>query len=589
MMIPRFQGRRLLIVVLLAGCVLPASAQAEVLKIVINDTIHPMTTEYVERAVAQAQQDNAKALLIEINTPGGMLDATREIIEKLLASPVPVIIYVTPSGSRSASAGFFLLQAADVGAMAPGTNTGAAHPVLPGAKLDEIMAKKMENDAAALMRSVVLKRGRNVEVAESTVRESKSFTEQEALSQHLIDYVASSEQDLFQQMRGKPIKRFDGKTFVLDLTGEPIRVLERTLKQRIFGVLMDPNFAFGILALGVFAIYAELNNPGTVLPGTVGVILIVLAGFALNLLPVRFAALGLIATAFVLFALEAKLASHGVLGLGGVVALTLGGLFLVDGPIPEMRVRLSTALGVSLPVGAITVFLMTIALKARAGKRVLLIDLDPQANSSLTFLAHDVIELSIYELLTDTQVSREDVIRSTSLPGLDILPSRISLAKFESKLIGEFDAPFRLKDRMDGLANSYEYIIIDTPPTLGLITVNALVASDYLIVPIQPSYFALEGTDDLLDTVEKVRARPNPNLKVLGVLITLLDKRTTLAKDIHEQIRTVFGEKVFETVISKSVRLEESPAYKESIFTFAPTSTGAVEYASLCEEVMRRV
>jgi len=366
----RQRVHRLSVVTLLVSCVLVASAQAEVLKIVINDTIHPMTTEYVERAIAQAQQENAKALLIEINTPGGMLDATREIIEKLLASPVPVIIYVTPSGSRSASAGFFILQAADVGAMAPGTNTGAAHPVLPGVKLDETMAKKVENDAAALMRSVVLKRGRNVEVAESTVRESKSFTEQEALSQHLIDYVASSEQDLFQQMRGKPIKRFDGKTFTLDLTGEPIRVLERTLKQRIFGVLMDPNFAFGILALGVFAIYAELNNPGTVLPGTVGVILIVLAAFALNLLPVRFAALALIATAFVLFALEAKLASHGVLGLGGVVALTLGGLFLVDGPIPEMRVRLSTALGVSLPVGAITVFLMTIALKARAGKRV---------------------------------------------------------------------------------------------------------------------------------------------------------------------------------------------------------------------------
>jgi len=370
MKISTLQGRGLSMRILLFSLVLGASARAEVLKIVINDTIHPMTTEYVERAIAQAEQENAKALLIEINTPGGMLDSTREIIEKLLASPVPVIIYVTPSGSRSASAGFFILQAADVGAMAPGTNTGAAHPVLPGVKLDEIMAKKIENDAAALMRSVVLKRGRNVEVAESTVRGSKSFTEQEALSQHLIDYVAANEQDLFQQMRGKPIKRFDGKTFTLDLTGEPIRVLERTLKQRIFGVLMDPNFAFGILALGVFAIYAELNNPGTVLPGTVGVILIVLAGFALNLLPVRFAAVGLIATAFVLFALEAKLASHGVLGLGGVVALTLGGLFLVDGPIPEMRVRLSTALGVSLPVGAITVFLMTIALKARAGKRV---------------------------------------------------------------------------------------------------------------------------------------------------------------------------------------------------------------------------
>jgi chromosome partitioning protein len=172
---------------------------------------------------------------------------------------------------------------------------------------------------------------------------------------------------------------------------------------------------------------------------------------------------------------------------------------------------------------------------------------------------------------------------------LDILPSRISLAKFESKLIGDFDAPFRLKDKMNGLPDSYDFIVIDTPPTLGLITVNALVASDYLIVPIQPSYFALEGTDDLLDTVEKVKARPNPNLKVLGVLITLLDKRTTLAKDIHEQIKEVFGEKVFDTVISKSVRLEESPAYKESIFTFAPNSTGAAEYASLCKEVIRRV
>ncbi len=356
--------------ILLTSSIFAASARAEVLKIVIHDTIHPMTTEYIERAVAQAQQENAKALLIEINTPGGMLDATREIIEKLLASPVPVIIYVTPSGSRSASAGFFILQAADVGAMAPGTNTGAAHPVVPGVKLDEIMAKKIENDAAALMRSVVTKRGRNVEVAESTVRESKSFTEQEALAQHLIDYVASSEQDLFQQMRGKAVKRFDGTTFMLDLTHEPIRPFERTVKQKIFGFLMDPNLAFAMLGLGIFAIYAELNNPGTVLPGTVGVILIVLAGFALNLLPVRFAALALIATAFLLFALEAKIASHGVLGIGGVVALTLGGLFLVDGPIPEMRVRLSTALAVSLPLGVITIFLMTVALKARAGKRV---------------------------------------------------------------------------------------------------------------------------------------------------------------------------------------------------------------------------
>jgi chromosome partitioning protein len=170
-----------------------------------------------------------------------------------------------------------------------------------------------------------------------------------------------------------------------------------------------------------------------------------------------------------------------------------------------------------------------------------------------------------------------------------MVPARINLAKFESKLIGEFDAPFRLKDRLEGLTKIYDFIIIDTPPTLGLITVNALVASNFLIIPIQPSYFALEGTDDLLETVEKIKARPNPNLQVLGVLITLNDKRTTVGKDINDQIKTVFGEKVFTTVINKSVRLEESPAYKESIFSFAPNSSGATEYASLCQEVIQRV
>lgn len=240
-------------------------------------------------------------------------------------------------------------------------------------------------------------------------------------------------------------------------------------------------------------------------------------------------------------------------------------------------------------VGKTTTAINLSAALALTGKRVLLIDLDPQGNSSLTFLGHNTIDRSIYDLLTDTDISPESVIKNTSIPTLDVLPSRINLAKFESKLLGEFDAPFRLKDRIEGVIKTYDCVLIDTPPTLGLITVNALVASDYVIVPIQPSYFALEGTDDLLETVEKIKARPNPRLQVLGVVITLLDKRTTLAKDIQEQIRAVFGDKVFETVISKSVRLEESPAYKETIFTFAPNSSGAVEYSNLCAEVMRRV
>ena len=344
---------------------------AEVLKIVINDAIHPITDEFIGRALTDAQNRHADALLIEINTPGGLVTSTRDIIEKILASPLPVVIYVTPSGSRAASAGFFILESADVAAMAPGTNTGAAHPVtLGGEKMDDVMKQKMENDAAALMRSVADKRGRNVQVAESAVRESKSFTDQEALSQKLIDYVASSEEDLFRQMEGKAIKRFDGKTVTLNLSGKPVTLLEMTLKQRILAYIMDPNVAFILLAIGMLALYMEFNHPGAVLPGTVGVVFLLLAAFALNLLPTRFAAIAMILGAFVLFALEAKFTSHGVLTIGGITLLTLGALMLVDAPIPEMRVHLWTALAVSIPLGLITAFLMSIALRARRNKVV---------------------------------------------------------------------------------------------------------------------------------------------------------------------------------------------------------------------------
>src|SRR5579862_7036168 len=349
--------------------VLPTSA--EVLKIVVDDAIHPITDEYIGRAIAQAEHEKDQALLIEINTPGGLLDSTRNIIEKIVASNVPVVIYVAPSGSRAASAGFFILESADIAAMAPGTNTGAAHPViLGGGKMDDVMKEKMENDAAALMRSVASKRGRNVEVAESTVRQSKSFTEQEALSQKLIDYVATNDQDLLKQMQGKTIKRFDGKTITLNLAGDTIRSYDMTLKQRILAFIMDPNIAFILLAIGALALYAEFNHPGAVVPGTVGVVFILVAAFALNLLPTRFAALALILGAFALFAAEAKFASHGVLTLGGIALLTLGGLLLVDAPIPQMRVHLVTALAVSIPLGVITAFLMSIALKARRNKIV---------------------------------------------------------------------------------------------------------------------------------------------------------------------------------------------------------------------------
>ncbi|MGA7851273.1 MAG: nodulation protein NfeD [Terriglobales bacterium] len=341
------------------------------LRITVDDAIQPVTAEYIGRALDAAAANHDQAVLIEMNTPGGLVDSTREIIEKIVASPVPVIIYVTPSGSRAASAGFFILESADVAAMAPGTNTGAAHPViLGGGKMDDVMKQKMENDAAALMRSVVAKRGRNVELAESAVRESKSFTDQEALDKKLIEYIAPSEQDLFRQLSGKSFKRFNGGVVTLSLTDQPVRDYRMTLKQRILSYIMDPNVAFILLAIGALALYAEFNHPGAVIPGTVGVVFILLAAFALNLLPVRFAAIAMIIGAFALFAAEAKFASHGVLTTGGIVLLTLGGLFLVDAPIPEMRVRLVTALAVSIPLGLITAFLMSIAVRARRHKIV---------------------------------------------------------------------------------------------------------------------------------------------------------------------------------------------------------------------------
>ena len=239
-------------------------------------------------------------------------------------------------------------------------------------------------------------------------------------------------------------------------------------------------------------------------------------------------------------------------------------------------------------VGKTTTAINLAAALALRGKPTLLIDLDPQGNSSMSFIDIHTADRSVYDVFIDPTTHLEDVIVQSALPHLFVAPARIALAKLESRLVGELDAPFRLKDELALVLNRFEHVVIDCPPALGLLTVNALVASTHLLIPIQSSYFALEGTDDLLETFEKVRQRPTPELQILGVVITMHDRRTALGRDIQDQIRKVFGDKVFRTVISKSVRLEESPAYRESIFTFAPESSGATEYYSLCEEVIDR-
>ena len=346
-------------------------ARADVLKIVVDDTIQPVEAEFIAHAIDEAKKTGADAVLIQIHTPGGLVSSTNDIVQKVLGSPVPVIIYVAPSGSHAASAGFYILEAADIAAMAPGTTTGSAHPVRgDGIAMDPVLKEKMENDSAALIRSYVGKRGRNLEVAESAVRQSKSFSADEALAQHLIEYVAANDADLLRQIDGKTIARWDGSKTTLHVAGKGVRIYEMSLRDATLARLMNPTLAALLLSFGLMAIYIEFNHPGAIIPGVIGFIALLLAVFALHMLPVRYEALALVVGAFVLFALEAKMHSHGILTTGGIFMLIIGMLLLVNGPIPELRVRPWAAVAIAVPLGLITAFLMTIAMRARRNKVV---------------------------------------------------------------------------------------------------------------------------------------------------------------------------------------------------------------------------
>jgi membrane-bound serine protease (ClpP class) len=352
---------------LLAASALTQGAGPRVVAVSITGEIHPITVEIVGHAIEQAQSENAALLLVRINTPGGLLEATREIIQKLDASPVPVVTYVEPSGARGASAGFFVLEAGDVAAMAPGTNTGASSPVMMVGQMDQVMRNKVENDAAAMLRSMMSRRGRASEVGEQTIRQAKSFTEKEALEQKLIELIANSEQQLFQQLDGREITRWDGRKLTLHLAGATVTETQRTLRERVIVAIADPNIGFILMVLGVLGIYVEFTSPGLIFPGIAGAILALLGLSSLSILPINWAGVGLLVLSLALFVLEAKFASHGMLGIGGTISMVLGALLLVNGP-PDMRIHLSTALAVALPFAAITMFLVSMVIKARRNK-----------------------------------------------------------------------------------------------------------------------------------------------------------------------------------------------------------------------------
>ncbi len=350
------------------GATLAAYAQP-VVAVKIDGVVHPITAEIVGRAIEQARQQNAEALLVRLNTPGGLVDATREIVEKLVASPVAVITYVEPSGGRAASAGFFILEAGDVAAMAPATNTGASTPVaLTGGQIDAVLRNKINNDAAAWMRSVVGKRGRNVALAEKTVLEAKSYTDKEALEGHLIEFIASNEADLFRQLNGREIIRFDGRKQTLHFTAARVVDYEPNLRERIMSAIADPNIALILLVIGALGIYVEFSTPGMIAPGVFGAICVLLGLSALSVVPINWGAAALIVASLVMFVLEAKFATHGVLTVGGTLAMILGALLLVNSPLPELRIHPATAISVAVPFALVTSFLLTLAIRARRNK-----------------------------------------------------------------------------------------------------------------------------------------------------------------------------------------------------------------------------
>ena len=387
-------------------------------KFVLKDTVQPVTEGELTQALARANRDGAQALLVEMDTPGGLVESMRAMVAAMMASKVPVIVFVGPSGARAGSAGFFLLEASDVAAMAPGTEAGAAHVVFMGGKPDDTEAQKVENDAEAFLRSYVTRRNRNAEAATAALQTSHSYTAEEALNQHLIDLIANNDAELLTALDGRVITRLDGSKLTLHVANARIEVIRPSLRDELLGWLVDPNIALLLLVGGALLIYLEFNSPGTIVPGALGTLMVLLAIFALNLLPIRFTAVLLLVAALILLLLEAKFGAHGVLAVAGIICLTFGTLTLVAAPVPEMRITPWVAFAVSAGFGGITVFLVRLAVRARSRKALLgadaMVGCRAVAMEPLTPEGHVLVEGEIWRAVAPEPVAKGASLRVVS-------------------------------------------------------------------------------------------------------------------------------------------------------------------------------
>lgn len=397
---------------------LPLAGFSNILKITIDAPIHPVTSEYIRNAIDKAETDNARMVIMVLNTPGGLDSSMREIIERILSSKVPIAAYVSPSGARAASAGFFMSVACDLFIMAPGTNTGAAHPVgvsITGQQMDETMSDKVTNDAVSYIKSIAEKRGRNKEMAEDAVRASSSYTETEALEGNLIDMIAQDVSDIIDRFDGKTIKRFDGKEQLLELRGEQVLELSMSARQKFLLTISNPNLAYILLMLGLLGLYFEFSNPGAILPGVLGGISLLLAIFSFQILPINYVGLILILLAIGLFILEIKVQSYGILSVGGVIAMVIGSIMLIDAPIPELRPSLKFIIPVAIGLSLIFFFLIYIAIRALAnrihtGKEGLVGEIGV-ARSDLTPKGKVFVHGELWDAVADQEIPKGEEVK----------------------------------------------------------------------------------------------------------------------------------------------------------------------------------